>query len=78
MAGGEREEKVEGMEIPVLALGAGMALGILCCHAVSASLVPVKQAMVLLPLVQEEHPCEADRGSGVLAGRTAGTHLHKN
>lgn len=35
---GKREETGEGMEIPVLILGAGMALGILCCCALSASL----------------------------------------
>lgn len=70
-----RGEKVEGMEIPVLALGAGMALGIPCCHAVSAFLVPAKRAMALLPLMQGKHPCEAERGSGTLAVRTAGTHV---
>lgn len=62
---------MEGMEIPVLTLGAGMAFGIPCCHAASASLVPVKLAMALLAFVQGKHPCEAERGLGKLAARTA-------
>lgn len=49
-------KNIEGMEILVLALDADTALGIPCCHAASASLVPVKWAMALLPLVQGGQP----------------------
>lgn len=37
MTPGKRGEMVEGMEIPVLVLGAGVALGIPCCRALPAS-----------------------------------------
>lgn len=59
---GRGGEKVEGTEIPVLALGAGTALGILRHHAVPASAVPRR----------------AKRGSGTPATRTAGTHWCEN
>lgn len=69
-----KEGSEDGDWCPCSALGAGMALGSLCAPASS---VLAKRAMVQLPLVQENHTCKAERGSGMLAARTAGTRLWK-